>query len=149
MILRGVVVLAVLAGLLAASGCGSNGSLRPVPSQSSTSTPAAPPSTPPTPPPSTSATPAGPSAKDGQNYKACNDGTCEVLIRRRAVLVLNGTKSTATVADGELKITDANGYVSLGGVGPVVSWSGASGPLHIATLKYAEGDTVVVILTKG
>jgi hypothetical protein len=104
-------------------------------------------------------------AKDGQNYKACDDGTCEVLIRGKATLNLTGSKFTATVADGTLKLTDSKGYISLsrngsgasrsgggsaGGVAggiAAVSWSDQGGPVHIATLTYAEGDTVVVALT--
>ncbi|GAA3149948.1 hypothetical protein GCM10010530_81450 [Kribbella aluminosa] len=119
-------------------------------------------------PSSVAATPsqAGPTAKDGQNYKACTDGTCEVLIRKNAVINLKGDKFTATVAKGTLKLTDSKGYISLsqsgtsssrsgnGSVGGVagglaaVSWSDGDGPVHIATLTYAEGDTVVVMLTK-
>lgn len=85
-------------------------------------------------------------AKDGRNYKACNDGTCEVLIRGKATLNLNGESSTVTVVDGTLKITDDNGYVSLSGSG-VSTWGKSGGPLHTAALKYAEGDTAVLVLT--
>ena len=106
-----------------------------------------------------------PAAKDGQNYAACVDGTCEVLIRQKAALNLGGAKFTATVADGELKLTDAKGYISLskngggasrsgggsagGAAGGLagVSWSDQGGPLHIATLTYAEGDVVIVDFT--
>ncbi|NIK56356.1 hypothetical protein [Kribbella shirazensis] len=87
-----------------------------------------------------------PAAKDGQNYKACNDGTCEVLIRGKAMLDITGDKSTVTVVDGTLKITDGNGYVSLSGNG-MSSWGDSGGPLHTASLKYAEGDTAVLVLT--
>ena len=113
----------------------------------------------------TSASPTLPVAKDGQNYTACADGVCEVLIRQKAVLNLNGDKFTATVADGTLKLTDSKGYISLsrngsdvsrsgggsaGGVAgglAAVSWSEQGGPLHIATLTYAEGDAVIVSFT--
>jgi hypothetical protein len=85
-------------------------------------------------------------AKDGRNYKACDDGTCEVLIRGKATLNLNGDKSAVTVVDGTVKITDDNGYVSISGSG-VSSWGDSGGPLHTAALKYAEGDTAVLVLT--
>ncbi|MER7248537.1 hypothetical protein [Kribbella sp. NPDC000426] len=106
-----------------------------------------------------------PPAKDGQNYKACVDGTCEVMIRTKAVLNLNGDKFTATVAKGTLKLTDSHGYISLsqngtdvsrsgggtaGGVAggiAAVSWSDQGGPQHTATLTYAEGDIVVAAFT--
>ncbi|WP_134120348.1 hypothetical protein [Kribbella kalugense] len=107
-----------------------------------------------------------PTAKDGQNYKACVDGICEVLIRNKAALNLSGDKFAATVAAGKLKLTDSHGYIALsrngtdvsrsgggsaGGVAggiAAVSWSSQGGPLHIATLTYAEGDTVIVRFTK-
>ncbi|HET6740199.1 MAG TPA: hypothetical protein VFH76_14735 [Kribbella sp.] len=107
----------------------------------------------------------GPAAKDGQNYKACLDGTCEVLIRTKAALNLKGDKFAATVVNGTLKLTDAKGYISLGrdgsgasrtGGGSVggmaggiaaVSWHDAGRPSHTATLSYAEGDTVVAAFT--
>ncbi|WP_427888600.1 hypothetical protein ACQHIV_35110 [Kribbella sp. GL6] len=112
-------------------------------------------------------TPVVPAAKDEQNYKACTDGTCEVLVRAKAVINLNGDKFTATVAKGTLKLTDSRGYISLsrtgtsssrsgsGSVGGVagglaaVQWNDDGGPVHIATLTYAAGDTVVVLFRKG
>jgi len=103
-----------------------------------------------TPPPSASSTPppsAFPTAKDGQNYKACNDGNCEVLIRKHAVLTLNGQKNTATVKDGGVRLTSGSGYVSLSGLGGYVSWSNGNGPTHSATLKAAEGDTVIMVIS--
>ncbi|WP_329003605.1 hypothetical protein OHA18_09825 [Kribbella sp. NBC_00709] len=166
MITRGLVAAALLATLVA---CGSSeqprstkpvGSPMIVPSQ----TPGTP--KPPTPmQPSTPSQPVVPAAKDGQNYKACNDGTCEVLIRKKAALNLSGDKFTATAAAATLKLTDSHGYISLsrngsdvsrsgggsaGGVAggiAAVSWSSQDGPLHIATLTYAEGDTVIVSFT--
>ena len=106
-----------------------------------------------------------PAAKDGESYAACVDGVCEVLIRQKAALNLGGDKFTATVADGTLKLTDAKGYITLsksgggasrsgggsagGAAGGLagVSWSDQGGPLRIATLSYAEGDTVIVSFT--
>ncbi|MFF0265164.1 hypothetical protein [Kribbella sp. NPDC004536] len=150
MILRGVLVLAVLA---AAAGCSSNGAPRSVPSTSVKPAES-------TKPPS----PVVPAAKDGQNYKACVDGNCQVLIRKKAVINLRGDKFTATVTAGTLKLTDAKGYISLsktgsdasrsgggsvGGGNGGVSWNDQDGPLHVATLTYADGDTVIVnFLTK-
>ena len=122
-------------------------------------------STPSKTPSNTPTSAAEPAAKDGQNYTACADGACEVLIRKEAVLNLNGAKFTATVVDGTLKLTDSKGYISLsrsgtdvsrsgggsaGGVAgglAAVSWSEQGGPLHIATLTYAEGDAVIVAFT--
>lgn len=95
------------------------------------------------------------------------DGICEVLVRTKAVINLNGDKFTATVAKGTLKLTDAKGYISLsrtgssssrrgnGSVGgaaggiAAVQWNDGDGPVHIATLTYAEGDTVIVRFRKG
>lgn len=87
-----------------------------------------------------------PTAKDGQNYKACNDGNCEVVIQKKAVITLNGEKNTATVKDGSVRLASANGYVSLGGLGGSVSWSNGNGPTHSATLNYAEGDVVIMVI---
>lgn len=149
MIIRGLVALALL---VATAGCSSGGTPRPSAgtSQSSATKPE---------------TPAVPAAKDGQNYKACIDGTCEALIHQKAALNLNGDKLTATVAAATLKLTDSHGYISLsrngtdvsrtgggsaGGVAggiAAVSWSNQDGPPHIATLTYAEGNTVIVAFT--
>lgn len=109
-----------------------------------TSTSTGKPSTPPS--LTTPTTPAFPTAKDGQNYKACNDGNCEVLIRKTAIITLNGEKNTATVQDGGLRLADSDGYVSLSG-GSGVSWGNSGGPVHGATLKASDGDTVIVIIT--
>lgn len=138
--------------LVAAVGCTSNNTPRPAPTGSASSTAAKP------------VSPTVPPAKDGQNYQACVDGTCEVLIRKTAALNLRGDKFTATVAGGTLKLTDAKGYISLskngsdasrsgggsvGGANGGVSWNDQDGPVHVATLAYAEGDTVIVsFLTK-
>jgi hypothetical protein len=140
MITRGIIVLTLLTLLTGAAGCSSE-------------TPTS---------PATSASPTVPVAKDGQNYTACTDGACEVLIRQKAALNLSGEKFTATVLDGALKLTDSKGYISLSKSGSdvsrsgggsaggasgglaAVSWSEQGGPLHIATLTYAEGDTVIV-----
>src|SRR5689334_14532051 len=120
---RGVVALmlplAAVLALAVVTGCGGSAERTPPPS-ASTALPSAPstppPSLPSTPPPSLPSTPppsAFPTAKDGQNYKACNDGNCEVLIRKHAVLTLNGQKNTATVKDGGVRLTSGSGYVSL------------------------------------
>ena len=104
-----------------------------------------PPSTPPS--LTTPTTPAFSTAKDGQNYKACNDGNCEVLIRKTATITLNGEKNTATVQDGSLRLADSDGYVSLSGGSTGVSWGNSGGPIHGAILKAGDGDTVIVIIT--
>ncbi|WP_410785885.1 hypothetical protein [Kribbella sp. C-35] len=144
MITRGVAGLALLLTLVACSG----------PDETPASTPS-----------NTPTSAQMPAAKDGQNYKACDDGVCEVLIRTKAALNLKGDKFTATVVGGTLKLTDSKGYISLsrngsgasrtgggstgGAAGGIagVSWSDQGGPLHIATLAYAEGDTVIVNFT--
>ncbi|WP_134131637.1 hypothetical protein [Kribbella pratensis] len=147
MITRGIAGLVLMFALVA---CGGSGKSETPPSGTPAGTP-------------TSA--AVPAAEDGQNYQACVDGVCEVMIRKKAVINLKGAKFTATVADGTLKLTDSKGYISLsrsgsdvsrsgggsaGGVAgglAAVSWSDQGGPLHIATLTYAEGDAVIVSFT--
>lgn len=139
-----------MALVAATAGCSSGGTPQPSASASQSTKPE---------------TPAVPAAKDGQNYQACTDGTCEVLIRQKATLNLNGDKFTATVVAATLKLTDSHGYISLsrdgtdvsrsgggsaGGVAggfAAVSWSNQNGPQHIATLTYAEGNTVIVAFT--
>jgi hypothetical protein len=161
---RGIAGLVLLAALVACSG----EKLTPAPGSAGSTPVTSPTSSAPSSPASSapvSSAPAGPAAKDGQNYKACLDGTCEVLIRAKAALNLKGDKFTATVANGTLKLTDAKGYISLGrdgsgasrtGGGSVggmaggiaaVSWHDAGRPSHTATLSYAEGDTVVAAFT--
>ena len=103
--------------------------------------------TPPTEEPSTptpSPTPVFPTAKDGQSYKACADGNCEVLLRSKAVITLHGKKYNATVKSGTVRLESGSGYVSLSGFG-YVSWSN-NGPVYSATLKAAEGDTAILII---
>ncbi|MGZ0150796.1 hypothetical protein ACXJJ3_27305 [Kribbella sp. WER1] len=151
--------------LAVAAGCGADHpAAQPSPSQPSASPTVVQSSTVATPTPPS---PAVPAAKDGQNYKACVDGTCEVLVRSKAAINLSGDTFTATVAKGTLKLTDSRGYISLsrtgvsssrsgsGGVGgaaggiAAASWNDEDGPVHTATLTYAEGDTVIVRFTKG
>jgi hypothetical protein len=110
-----------------------------------TSTSTGKPSTPPS--LTTPTTPTFPTAKDGQNYKACNDGNCEVLIRKSATIILNGETNIATVQDGSLRLADSDGYVSVSGGSTGVSWGNSGGPVHDATLKASDGDTVIVIIT--
>ncbi|MET7277759.1 hypothetical protein ABZS29_05960 [Kribbella sp. NPDC005582] len=149
MIRRGVVALMLPVALAVVTACGGAAEKTPPPTAnnppSALTTP--PPSTLTTPPPSTSPPSAFPTAKDGQNYKACNDGNCEVLIRKHAVLTLSGQKNTATVKDGGVRLTSGSGYVSLSGLGGYVSWSNGNGPTHSATLKAAEGDTVIMVIS--
>jgi hypothetical protein len=164
-IARGLIALAALSALAACSNSADESDSPNTPSTSQASSPtssptstpsASQPSTPsPTTPPvasTPSSTPSSPptgtpfpQAKDGQNYKACNDGNCEVLIRKVAKLTIDGDKYTATVVKGTLKITSNSGYVSISG-GGLASWSNGNGPLHSASLKAVDGDTAVVIL---
>lgn len=87
-----------------------------------------------------------PAAADGQNYRACIDGDCEVLVRKSAELTLGKDKLDVTVSNASVRITDGDGYVSIGG-GGVSSWGPSGGPLHTASLKAADGDTAIVVLT--
>ncbi|GAA1605164.1 hypothetical protein [Kribbella karoonensis] len=168
---RGIAGVALLLTLTACGGSTKGGASMPTtpPATSATAPSTSTPST--STPSSTAATtptaPAVPAAKDGQNYKACVDGICEVLVRTKAVINLNGDTFTATVAKGTLKLTDAKGYISLsrtgssssrsgnGSVGgaaggiAAVQWNDGDGPVHIATLTYAEDDTVIVRFRKG
>jgi hypothetical protein len=148
-------MMAVLA-LSACSGGNdtSAGGDAPTSTTSSTSVePSGPPSEEPsTPTPTPTPTPAFPTAKDGQNYKACADGNCEVLIRKAAQLTLSGRKVNATVADGRITITNAkkdggsNFTVSVQGTAGVATWGSMGGPMHSASLKAAEGTTAILIL---
>ncbi|MFD7156849.1 hypothetical protein ACFV9C_19770 [Kribbella sp. NPDC059898] len=167
---RGVAGAVLLFTLAACGGSTKSGTPAPTSAPSSGPSTAAPSTTPPSSTASSTTatpTPAVPAAKDGQNYKACVDGACEVLVRAKALIDLNGDKFTATVAKGTLKLTDSHGYISLsrtgssssrtgnGSVGGVagglaaVQWNDGNGPVHIATLTYAEGDTVIVRFRKG
>jgi hypothetical protein len=94
---------------------------------------------------SSTPSPTFPTAKDGQNYAACSDGNCEVLLRSKAVITLHGKKYNATVKSGTVRLESGSGYVSLSGFGNV-TWSN-NGPVYNATLKAAEGDTAILILT--
>ena len=97
----------------------------------------------PTPPTPSTTRPPVQTAKDGQNYKACSDGNCEVLIRKAASFTLSGERVKVTVVDGTVKITMKDGYVSISG-GGFSSWSNADGPRHTASLNSADGNTAVL-----
>lgn len=106
-----------------------------------------------TPPASTTpaepSTPPLPTAKDGQNYKACTDGNCEVLIEKTATLTIDGKKVTATVEDGYVQLVQRgpDGFqVGVSGSGGT-SWGDSNGPRHSLSLKAADGTTAVVVLT--
>lgn len=98
--------------------------------------------------PATPTTTVFPTAQDGENYQACADGNCEVLIRKAAQFTLDGEKVNATVADGRITLTDAvkddgsSFTVSVQGAG-VATWGP---PMHSASLKAAEGTTAILIL---
>lgn len=110
-------------------------------------TPSPTPATPRPPSPIRPSTPtAQPIAKDGQNYKACADGNCEVLVRKAASFTLSGERVKVTVADGTVKVTTKNGYISISG-GGLGTWNNANGPLHTVSLKSAEGSTAIIRLT--
>ena len=162
MITRGLIALTLLAVLAACgdpgdkaapSGDASHSSSTSTSSTPTSSTPASstPASSTParsTPTASIASTPTGtpfPTAKDGQNYKSCNDGNCEVLVHSKAVITLRGKKYNATVKSGTVRLESGSGYVSLSGYG-YVSWSN-NGPVYNATLKAAEGDTAILIIT--
>ena len=102
--------------------------------------------------PTPTPTPSFPTAKDGQNYAACSDGNCEVLVRKLAQITLDRRKVNMTVADGRITITNArkdggsNFTVSVQGTAGVATWGSMGGPMHSASLKAAEGTTAIVIL---
>ena len=105
-----------------------------------------------TPTPTSTPSPTFPTAKDGQNYAACSDGNCEVLVRKAAQITLDRRKVNMTVADGRITITNArkdggsNFTVSVQGTAGVATWGSMGGPMHSASLKAAEGTTAIVIL---
>lgn len=143
---RALIALTLLAGLTACGGSVDEPGANTPPPSAVSSTPPAPTTSPAPITPPAPTTPAFPKAKDGQNYKACNDGNCEVLIHKKAVITISGEKNTATVKDGGVSLVSKNGSISLGGVGGVVSWGNGNGPPHTATLKAAEGDTVIMVI---
>lgn len=163
-IARGLIAVALLSALAA---CGNStdqsdsptSPTSPSTSQSGSPTSSATPSdTGVEPLPSTTATkavpqkPAFPTAKDGQNYKACNDGNCEVLIRKKATLTVDGLKVVATAARNGVTLTgrysDGSSFeAGFTGRGST-SWGSASNrSAHTATLKTAVGTTAILILT--
>jgi hypothetical protein len=156
-IARGLIAVTLLSALVACGNSTDKSESPTTPTTSQASSPSTPgggtvppASTPPpvTPPPTTATVPSKtpfPTAKDGRNYKACNDGKCEVLIRKAASFTLQGKKVQATVVKGTLKLTFATGYVSMSGTG-YSSWSDG-GPTHSATLKASDGDNAILILT--
>ncbi|MEU4607854.1 hypothetical protein AB0F43_33130 [Kribbella sp. NPDC023972] len=154
MIVRGVLgVMAVLAlgacssGNDTAAGGDSPATTSSAPtSEVPSGTPMEEPSTPtPTPTP----TPSFPTAKDGQNYAACSDGNCEVLIRKAATLKLDGKKVAVTVVDEAIKLKGPSFDISVKGNG-MSSWGSMGGPMHSAAVKAADGATAILILrTRG
>ncbi|RZU19674.1 hypothetical protein EV645_1891 [Kribbella rubisoli] len=88
-----------------------------------------------------------PAAKDGQNYKACADGNCEVLIRGSAVITVYGVQFTFKVAGDTFDERGGDGFLHLSGTGgpfPVGGFTGASPTLKV---PFHEGDTAVVAIT--
>ncbi|WP_433162621.1 hypothetical protein [Kribbella sp. CA-247076] len=90
-----------------------------------------------------------PAAADGQNYAACADGNCEVLVRESATLTVEGLPIAVTVVDGKVRLTGkhANGSafdVSASGNG-VAGW-GSGDRSHTLALKAADGSTAILIL---
>ncbi|ADB33519.1 hypothetical protein Kfla_4489 [Kribbella flavida DSM 17836] len=77
--------------------------LSPSPSTSSTA-----PTTPPTTP--------LPLAADGENYQACTDGNCEVLVKQSARFAVKGKLLTVTVTNGEVNVSnreaDGSGFTT-------------------------------------
>ena len=47
-----------------------------------------------------------PAAADGQNYKACADGNCEVLVKKSAKFTVKGKVLTVTVANGAVSVSN-------------------------------------------
>jgi hypothetical protein len=116
---------------------------------SSASTSEVPSGTPTEEPSTPTPTPSFPTAKDGQNYAACSDGNCEVLIRKAATLKLDGKKVAVTVVDEAIKLKGPSFDISVKGNG-MSSWGSMGGPMHSASVKAADGTTAILILrTRG
>jgi hypothetical protein len=93
----------------------------------------------------TPAPPSLPAAKDGENYAACADGTCEVVIRQAATITLDGKKVAVTVVDESIKLKGPSFEISVKGSG-VSSWGSMDGPTHSASVKAADGTTAILVL---
>lgn len=95
-----------------------------------------------------SSTPAiPPAAKDGQNYKACADGNCEVLIRSTAVISVYGVLFTFKVAEGSFDEHGGDGFVQFPGRGGPFTMSGFTGGADpTLTVTFHEGDTAIVAI---
>ncbi|MFD3402901.1 hypothetical protein ACFWUU_19600 [Kribbella sp. NPDC058693] len=87
-----------------------------------------------------------PAAKDGQNYKACADGNCEVLIRGSAVIAVYGVLFTFTVAEGSFDERGGGGFLHVSGIGGPAPLGGFTGAEPALEVTFHEGDTAVVAI---
>jgi hypothetical protein len=91
-----------------------------------------------------------PKARDGKNYQACADGTCEVLISKAATFVVKGKRITVTVVDRQVSISnreaDGGGFTTSVGVGGNASW-GTSGAMTNATAVGIKSTSAVLRLS--
>ncbi|GAA0623551.1 hypothetical protein HPO96_33515 [Kribbella sandramycini] len=89
-----------------------------------------------------------PIADDGQNYAACADGTCVVLIKKSAAFTVRGTRITVSVAGGTVSIgnrtSDGGGFST--NVGGKAGW-GSAGSMTNATPLGLNGSTAVLRIT--
>jgi len=93
-----------------------------------------------------------PTAANGQDYAACADGNCEVLVRESATLTVEGQKVAVTVADGTVRLTGrhANGSeldLSVSGNG-VAGW-GSGDRSHELTITAADDSAALLRLTSS
>ena len=148
MIVRGVLGIVAVLALTACSAGNDTSAGGESPASTTSATPEMPvepsglpeePATPPTP------TPAFPAAKDGENYAACADGNCEVLIRKAASITLDGKKVAVTVVDEAIKLKGPSFEISVKGNG-MSSWGSFDGVSHSASVKAADGTTAILIL---
>lgn len=89
---------------------------------------------------------ATPTAKDAQNYAACADGNCEVLIRGAAAISVYGVLFTVTVAEDSFDARGGDGYLHVAGIGSS-SLSGFAGAEPTLEVTFHKGDTAVVAIT--
>lgn len=89
-------------------------------------------------------------AANGQNYSACKDGTCEVLIRKKATFIVRGDRLTITIANSMARIDQSGPTGSGSMVLPVGSgggsWSVSGGPTTSIALRTADGTSGIIVL---
>ncbi|MEV8374362.1 hypothetical protein AB0P21_16585 [Kribbella sp. NPDC056861] len=91
-----------------------------------------------------------PAAADGQNYQACADGNCEVLVKKSAKFAVKGKLLTITVVDGAVSVSnreaDGGGFTTGLSLDGSSSW-GTAGALTSGKLTGLNASAAVVQLT--